>query len=348
MKLLITTQIVDETDPVLGFFCSWITEFAQQVESLEVICLKEGTHTFPTNVTVHSLGKEKGNRSRFVYASRFLVHAWRLRSRYDAVFMHMNPEYAVLAGPLWKMLGKRLVLWYLHKAISLRLRIATFFADAVCTATPLSLRLRTGKKRVVGHGLDTRALPFMPPPPPPLTFLTVGRISPVKRTDLIIRAFARSHGADARLVIVGSATSRRERAYRSALETIVQEENIESLVEFRGAVPHENLPEVFATAHLFLHASDTGSLDKAVLEPLATGMPVLTTNQELADAMSMEGVVYAPPDVEKYAAILTHLVMQRPWEDLRVRSSLRQYVIEHHELSRLIGTLTAILNEPRI
>ena len=60
MKLLITTQVVDQNDLFLGFFHGWLEEFAKHFEHITVICLKEGTHSLPENVEVISLGKERG------------------------------------------------------------------------------------------------------------------------------------------------------------------------------------------------------------------------------------------------------------------------------------------------
>ena len=120
MKLLIVTQTVDIKDPVLGFFVRWIEEFAKHVEHIEIICLKEGQYTLPSNVRVHSLGKEKNLPlfvRRILYAVRFKFFVWRLRHDYDAVFVHMNPEYVVLGGLFWRLLGKKISLWYTHKSI---------------------------------------------------------------------------------------------------------------------------------------------------------------------------------------------------------------------------------------
>ena len=58
MKLLICTQAVDREDSVLGFFHSWIREFAKHYESVTVICLYKGEYDLPENVKILSLGKE--------------------------------------------------------------------------------------------------------------------------------------------------------------------------------------------------------------------------------------------------------------------------------------------------
>ena len=63
MRLLICTQAIDKNDPILGFFHRWVIEFAKHFEHISVICLREGTHTLPENVSVYSLGKEGGESS---------------------------------------------------------------------------------------------------------------------------------------------------------------------------------------------------------------------------------------------------------------------------------------------
>ncbi len=91
MRILITTQILDRTDPGLGFFHRWVEVFAAECEAVHVICLKKGEYELPPNVTVTSLGKEEG-AGRFMRLIRFYATILRYRNSYDAVFVHMNPE----------------------------------------------------------------------------------------------------------------------------------------------------------------------------------------------------------------------------------------------------------------
>src|SRR3989344_5512494 len=139
-RLLIVTQAVDKDDPVLGFFIQWIIELAIHFESIHVICLKEGLHTLPPHVHVHSLGKETG-RSRIKYLMRFFNYIYRLRKQYDSVLVHMNPEYVVLGGLFWRQWKKTIVLWFVHRRVSLRLLIAYYLADIVCTAAYQSISI---------------------------------------------------------------------------------------------------------------------------------------------------------------------------------------------------------------
>ncbi|MCD5381655.1 MAG: hypothetical protein LR008_03730, partial [Candidatus Pacebacteria bacterium] len=106
MKLLIITQVLDTEHPILGFFHRWVEEFAKHCEQVHVICLQEGRHDLPDNVTVHSLGKESHQTggatlkrtegtgkvvprvlsrliTKLTYILRFYKLIWQLRHEYD-------------------------------------------------------------------------------------------------------------------------------------------------------------------------------------------------------------------------------------------------------------------------
>jgi glycosyltransferase involved in cell wall biosynthesis len=346
MKLLIVTQAVDQSDPVLGFFHEWLVLFAEHVETLTVICLYEGEHSLPANVRVHSLGKERGRRPFFSYAISFKLLAWKLRREYDSVFVHMNPEYLLIAGPMWKILGKRTALWYLHKSVTWRLRLGVLFADAVLTASEGSMRLVTRKKRVVGHGIDAATLTLTNAPPyPPLALLTVGRLSPVKRVHMLIEAFAflRKDGIEATFTVAGGPAGPAGTRYERELKEQAQGLGVADRIVFLGPVAHAELASLFAESHLFLHASATGSLDKASLEPLAAGVPLITTDTELA-SVGVENVFLAEASADALAGAVRRAIGERAWDKSDRRAAAHAYVLEHHELSRLIPRILAIVN----
>ena len=161
MKLLICTQKVDKNDSVLGFFHRWIEEFAKHCEMVTVICLEKGEYSLPNNVKVLSLGKEHGV-SRLKYLFCFYTYIWKYRKEYDKVFVHMNPEYVVLGGLFWRLLKKKIALWYMHKSVNLKLRIAERLVHNIFTGTKESFRLKTNKLHITGHGIDTAAFSFSP------------------------------------------------------------------------------------------------------------------------------------------------------------------------------------------
>lgn len=266
MRLLVVTQAVDKDDPVLGFFHRWLEAFSAEFDRIEVICLREGRHALPANVRVHTLGKEKG-AGRLFRAARFYMHLWKLRRAYDAVFVHMNPEYLALAGAWWRLAGKRAGLWYTHKSVDLKLRVAELWADVVFTASKESFRLPSAKVRVMGHGIDAS---FWTPDPTVFrgaALLSVGRLMPAKRHDLAIRV-AREERVPLRIAGTGPEQQR--------LAALARE--LGANVTFLGSCGEETLRDEYRRAARLIHRSETGSLDKVVLEAAACGCPVDSTD----------------------------------------------------------------------
>ena len=154
MKLLIITQKVDSDDGYFGFFHDWLKLFAAKCETLTVISLETGTYDLPSHVRVLSLGKENG-RSLFKYITRYYGYSWKYRHDYTHVFCHMNPPYVILGAPLWKLLGKKIALWYIHRNVDLKLRIAEKLVDVAYTSTPESFRIESNKRNLIGVSVST-------------------------------------------------------------------------------------------------------------------------------------------------------------------------------------------------
>ena len=290
MKLLIVTQAVDTDDSDLGFFVRWIEEFARHCEKVTVICLREGKHKLPTNVHVFALKSD----SKFMRAFEFIKYAIMLRKEYAAVFVHMNPEYIVASGFLWRLMNKRIALWYTHKSVNLKLRIAVLFSHIIFTASRESFRIKNAKVHVVGHGIDTN---FFFPDAGTVRgdwMLSVGRLMSSKRHDLAIR-MAVQEGKD--LHIAG------EGPEREHLEKLARE--LGARVHFLGPLTKEKLRDEYRRAAYLIHTSETGSLDKVVLEALACGLLVRTNDSALKV----------------------------------LESASSAYVREHHSLARLIPVI---------
>ena len=319
MKLLITTQAVDTEDQILKFFVRWIEEFAKHCEKVTVVCLRAGKYSLPDNVTVIPLG----GASRVVRT----VRLWRVcishRKEYDCVFVHMNPEYLIAAGFIWRILQKCIALWYTHKSVNLKLRIAVAFSNIIFTASKESFRLKSRKVRVMGHGIDTDFFSPNKNVERGIAVLSAGRLSPTKRNDLIIEA-AKYFPND--VWIAGDGPEMQN------LKKLSESLKLSQKVRFLGSQTHEQMRDLYRTAGVFVHTSETGSLDKVVLEALACGLPVVTTSDALSD-LPVTKVSATSEDVAE-GVTSVHKTDE---------SAIATFVRDHHSLQRLISMIMKLL-----
>jgi glycosyltransferase involved in cell wall biosynthesis len=202
---------------------------------------------------------------------------------------------------------------------------------AIFSATAAGLPWPSAKQQIVGHGIDTAQ--FAPDGAIDRTLVTaVGRLTPVKHFPQIIEAFS-TLPPQMRLRIVGDAFTVADQAEKRNILALAKQRGVSDRIEI-GFLPHHELPALLARSVLSLHAC-AGGLDKALLEAMAAGCPVVSTSQ--AGTLVLPPLCQATP--ETFAAkALTVLDLS---DDARraLGEELRAIVVKDHSLERLIRRL---------
>lgn len=337
MRLLVVTQAVDLDDPVLGFFHGWIKEFAKHADRVHAVCLKEGRHELPAAVGVHSLGKEYG-ASRLAYILRFYRYVWALRKEYDAVFVHMNQEYVVLAGLLWRLLGKRVVLWRNHKSGNWVTRLAGLLSHAVCYTSPAAYVATFRNATRMPIGIDTGA--FTPGKPILGSILFLGRLDPVKRADVFLEALEllEKDGVNVRADIYGDPTPGHE-VYADALRR--RYARLPG-VSFHGAVRNSATPDIYRSHDIYVNLTPSGSFDKTIGEAMASGCIVVCANEALREALPAALLVESG-DTASVARVIGSALKVSQDGRKSAQDKARAYVEREHSLVLLAGKLVGTL-----
>lgn len=349
MRLLICSQAADRSDPVLGFFHGWIAELSTKYDAIEVVCLQAADeYELSANVHVHSLGKRSGKSSprgsfgklisRVRYAARLYRLVWRLRRSYDAVFVHQNEEYVLLAGLLWRLMGKRVYLWRNHYKGTFLTNIAVALVRRVYCTSAHSYTARFSNAVIMPVGIDTERFKYDPSVKrEPRSILSLGRIAPSKHLDLIVKALAqlREKGIDFTAAFFGDALPR-DAAYEARLHALVRERAMEDRTAFHPGVPNEETPALYSRFEIFLNASDSGMFDKTIFEAAACGCTVLAASKDFAQEAG-EAFTFREGDAADCArAIAEHLGKEA--------SGMLRELAERHSLRVLAEKLAATMS----
>ncbi|HEY3265409.1 MAG TPA: glycosyltransferase family 4 protein [Armatimonadota bacterium] len=205
------------------------------------------------------------------------------------------------------------------------------------------------KTRVVYNGIK---LPAAPPDPDavaalrsswkiPEDDLVVGmlaRLIPVKGVDILLEVAARwkTERPNVHFVLAGSGDEITEAALRSA----VAESRLESTVHFLGAV--SNIWEVLAGFDVLAAPSRRESFSLTLLEAMASGVPVVTTNVGGTPEMVTNGITGILVEPENPPALAAGLACALDGAETRnITAAARRLVESRFTLPQMVSNIEA-------
>ena len=358
MRLVLVTQTLDAEHPVLAQTLDVVHALAARSDELVVLCASAGSNVeLPPNVRVRVFGRPTRLGRGFQFA-RSLAAELRRRPRPDAVLAHMVPLFLVLAAPLAKPFGVRLMLWYTHWHAGRTLRLATRLADVVLSVDRRSFPLESPKVHGIGHAIDVSL--FTPAAQPrdaggPLRLLALGRTARWKGYDTMLAAVeqAAAGEVDATLEIRGPQLTDDERAHREELEAAVAASGVlRDRVRIEPPVPRADLPALIAGMDALVSATQpraSETLDKVVYEAAACGILVLASNAALDEFLGGLPVMlrFPPRDAGQLAERVAGLAAAGPEARAEAGAELRRRVVAGHSLESWADAVAAAVSGQR-
>jgi glycosyltransferase involved in cell wall biosynthesis len=336
------TQQVDPASPVLGATVAKLHALVRRVDELVVLTDTAVPDALPEGCVVRPFrsSTRAGRGLRFESA---LARELARSPRPTAVVAHMCPIYAVLAAPLARPLGVGVLLWFTHWRASRLLRAAERVSTAVITVDARTFPLRSHKVVPIGHGIDLADFPCVERVAGRrlLRLVALGRTSPAKGLDTIVRALALAPGAE--LTVIGPSLTEEERAHRAALEALVAELGLGDRVQIEDAVPRERVPALLADADALVNNMRAGATDKVVFEAAATCMPVLASNPAL-DALLPPGLRFPRGDADALAERIAALAGA---DRVAIGRRLREVVEREHGVDGWAERVVAVASGGR-
>jgi glycosyltransferase involved in cell wall biosynthesis len=179
-----------------------------------------------------------------------------------------------------------------------------------------------GTSIVVPHGIGRRFL--MAPraqrdasESAPLRLVYVSIVDVYKHQVEVAEAVTtlRREGVPVTLDLIGPAYPPELRRLQRVLDRV---DPSERYIRYRGNIPYAELPAVYAGADAFVFASSCENLPNILLEAMAAGLPIASSNKSvMPEVLGEAGVYFDPADPATIAASLRRLV-----EDAALRTRL--------------------------
>jgi 1,2-diacylglycerol 3-alpha-glucosyltransferase len=158
--------------------------------------------------------------------------------------------------------------------------------------------------------------------------LSVGRLSPEKRTDVLLNAVARL-GPETQIAIAGVGPD------EARLRSQAQRLGLAGKVRFLGFVPGSDLPGLYRLADVFAIASEAELQSLTTMEAMATGLPVVAVDAYALGELvrhGHNGFLARPGHAAEVAAYLDQLCSDPCLRATMSAASLR--IISRHERQR--------------
>jgi glycosyltransferase involved in cell wall biosynthesis len=123
--------------------------------------------------------------------------------------------------------------------------------------------------------------------------LFVSSLWPYKNCDGLLEAFERAELPDHRLVVVGPG---RDLAYVAGLRALADRLGIAEQVDWVGGVPLEETVHFYRAASVFAYPSHNETFGLPILEAMATGCPVVTSDRSAMPETAGGAALLADPD----------------------------------------------------
>jgi glycosyltransferase involved in cell wall biosynthesis len=208
-----------------------------------------------------------------------------LTARQQMVSPAKKTAYELLAG------------WFVRKTLS------TFVTGSQSESDEISRRFPKSRTTVAGVGTRMREPVQFLGLHAPLRLVSLSRIAPKKRIDLMIDAVAilKEVGVECRLTVAGVG----EAAFTRSLQERVAKLGVKNLVHFSGQLDGDEKHKLLWSSDIFLLPSDDENFGIALAEALAHGLPAISSaNVAASEAISTwgGGRILATQDAASLAA----------------------------------------------
>jgi glycosyltransferase involved in cell wall biosynthesis len=291
-SIILFTIAIDSKDLILAQTLDWVKGMASIFKEVHVFALRiENGAILPNNVFLFC----NGGRTKFLKLLKLIKTYTKLKNvirHNDAVvFYHMLTWPILMFGQFFKIRGLKQGVWYSHNYADFALRTTGCLVDKYFSPTINTFPLINKSKLVAtGHAVDFKDFPSYTEKIGQWhldEIFYIGRITPVKRLELLIEALAginynRRMPVNFKIIGPTQDSNYLKKLFKEATDVGVQLDVIEPLTRERLIPLLKNVK--------FIFSGTPASVDKSILEACGSGAIPITNNMEVLELTGMDTV----------------------------------------------------------
>ena len=171
--------------------------------------------------------------------------------------------------------------------------------------------------------------------------LFVSRLAREKNVELLIEAFARVNDGS-RLVLVGDGPA------RESLQALARQRGAAGRITFAGAQPRAALPDLYASADVFVFPSTSETQGLVLVEALAAGCPILAVDTPQTRDVLGTDAIFVPNDATQLAQQLAKMGVPPGHAAREASSQAAQRFAIGLQTDRMLEVYENLLREPAL
>jgi glycosyltransferase involved in cell wall biosynthesis len=170
-------------------------------------------------------------------------------------------------------------------------------------------------------------------------FAAAATLIPIKRFDLLIRAFAKAFRGQAVRLLIGG-----EGRERNSIQSLITKLDVANQVELLGYLSHQQVLELFQKADAVVSASDVETFGVTLIEAMSCGNPVIATRSGGPEDFITDEVGLLVPCDNLDALSQAMLELYQNYDDYNAMR-IREYCIEKFSEASIVRKLETIYQQ---
>lgn len=354
LKLAMTTGDIDRNKRAEGFIADWVEALATRVDELVIIIPNpQGTKLKAKNVRVYSLAGKDGKFAKL--ASLYsILRSEHTKRPFDGIFNHIYDFMAASGAAFGRLYKINSIMWFcgglqLHRFSTLELAFRLNNQLVTCSESTKQKYLDTyhlGKPiHVLGHAINTNHFKHKKRSKlrKTINIISAGRFSPGKNYHIIIQALSQlqTNRPIKLQLLVSNPNVHKDylRQIKTSLKKLNTRPNVRA--ELVINTPYANINRYLSKADLYIHASDMYSVDKAGLEAIASGIPVLLSRHGYTSITSDPHTLINPQNTSQLVSKLDYAISHYP-KFSQSQRKLQKTITDQYSLDNFMTKLVKL------